>query len=331
VIISNTGQETSSVDVLVERSGLITTLELKGAESRTVSVAVGGRSEIPLRVVDADGNDVLREVVTADCPRPQIESSSTVSCISGEVLISVWNSGDAAGLVDVSTDTETVRDVKVRPGTVVVIGLPFDQGSSVVPVRLVALGGEQISTTDLSTGCGQTPPDTSVPCASVSVVVGSQAGTSIVSTSAPGDPWWVDAGPLPAGLVGAPEINASRSCAVPSAAFSVDCSAGTLGVRLSNAGSIATRIAVLVDGQAQGSGFDVGPGSSSDVSFAISDSNQVTLIEAGRVEPLTSFDLGCGSGEGVAKTVSYAVFSVTVLGTLLAMVFDPRKWLLFFR
>jgi len=330
--LSNRGEETASIDVLVERSGRVATVDLAGGQNQTVEVDTTGRSSVPLRVV-ADGEDILRSEIEINCAQPvieqpEIESSASVSCVTGEVLVIVWNRGAAAGIVAISNGESSLTDISVAAGSVIVAGLPLARSQTTANVSLTDAGGAELARHAISNPCGSAGSADIPPCSSVVVSKVDGSMPALISTPSPGESWWVDAGSVSAPGAGESGLSAARTCADPSADFIADCGSGSLQVVLSNGGSISTRLAVLIDGDPTGSTVDVSPGETITVDLEISDASRVAAVEAGRVEPLTTLEIDCGSGRAAPRT-AYAVFAFSIGGSLLAMVGDPRKlWFL---
>ncbi len=326
----NEGQETASLSVIVEQSGLIDTINLEGGRSRRVVIDLEGRSAIPLRVVDSTGVDILRRTIAPDCPSPDLAVSTTVSCTTNEILITVQNRGDAPAEIQAGLGDGGVDGVVVDPSETVVIGLPYDPGSRSETLRLtgtdslVAAGGEVLL------GCEPRPEATPSPCSSIYLSDPSASTTTILATPPPGEPWWTAADTIP-DLGSGNGIGASRSCAVPEVDFSPNCSIGTLTIRMSNTGSIPTRLVVLLDDDATGPAIDVGAGASMVTAMGISGAETVTVFEAGRVEPIASLRLSCDSGGKGLRTAAYAVFSLSVLTSILTASAGPRRLLMLFR
>jgi len=323
--LSNRGQEADSVSVIVERSGLVETVALSGGGSEQVSVNIGDRPSIPLRVVGGDGSDILRRTVRVGCPTPRLGVSKSVSCATNEVLVTVWNRGDAEGLVGARLgDGPGLDGVAVTPGNSVVMGLPYEPASGPQTLVLTGSASLEAASGEMLIGCQTGTPQSSSPCSSVSIVDSSASTTTIIPTPNPGNPWWVDAGPIPGSAT--PEgLNPLRSCATPEVDFSPNCSIGTLTIRMSNAGSIATRLVVLVDGEATSGGIDLAPGADTITATGISGAKTVDVVEAGRVEPVATLHLSCGSGGQGLRTAAYAVLSLSILTSLLSAVVDPKR------
>jgi len=333
VDLSNDGQEADSVSVIVEQSGLVDTVAIAGGQSERVAIDIGARSSIPLRVVAGDGSDVFRRSVPVDCPSPFLAVSTSVSCTTSEILVTVWNHGDAQGLVGARLDGAGVDGVAVESGRSAVIGLPFEPGSRLQTLSLTGSESLEAAGGEILIGCERGlrgAPQPTSPCSSVSIAGSSVSTTTIIPAPNRGHPWWVDAGWI-AGLSTSEGVNASRSCATPEVEFSPNCSIGTLTIRMSNVGSIATRLAVLIDGEASGGGIDLGPGADTITAAGISGARTVEVFEAGRAEPLATLHLSCGSGDHGLRTAAYAVFSMSILASLLSAVVDPRRMLAIFR
>jgi len=330
VNLSNDGQEADSVSVIVEQSGLVDTVALAGGKSERVSIDIEARSSIPLRVIGGDGSDILRRSVPVRCPSPYLSVSTSVSCTTNEILVTVSNHGDAEGSVDARLDGGGVDGVVVAPAGSVVIGLPFEPGSRSQTLGLTGSASLEAAGGEILIGCQTGATQSPSPCSSISIAASSVSTTTIIPTPSPGDPWWVDAGSI-AGPSPSEGVSASRSCATPEVEFSPNCSIGTLTIRMSNAGSIATRLVVLIDGEATGSGIDLAPGADTITAAGISGAGAVEVFEAGRVEPLATLHLSCGSGGDGLRTAAYALFSLSILTSLLSAVVDPRRLLAIFR
>jgi len=326
----NNGQETATLSVIVEQVGLIDTVDLGGAQSRRIAIDLRGRSTIPLRIVDSTGTDILRRDISPDCPRPDLEVSTSVSCATNEILITVWNHGDASVEIQAGLGGGSVDGVIVDPSQSVVIGLPYESGSRSQTFWLT--GAESLSTAggEVLIGCEPRPESEPSPCSSIYLTDSSASTTTILSTPAPGAPWWTTTGaildPNTAG-----EIGASRSCTVPEVEFLPDCSIGTLSIRLSNTGSIPTRLVVVLDGNTSGPAIDIAAGASSVTALGIAGAHTATVLEAGRVEPVATLSLSCGSGGNGLRTAAYAVFSLSILASLLTASEGPRRLLMIFR
>ncbi len=340
----NAGQESSVVDVLVERSGRVGRPLITGGETVIVNIDISGRSEIPLRVVAPDGTDILRQVVPIDCPRPDLRVSADVSCATGEILVNIWNRGDAPGSFDAMIGTTSLDGLVTEPGSVLVVGSPYPTQASAVPIRLIAADGTELAARDVGIGCGSGsvpvrpldsgaaspgPPGSTSPCSSVAVLVGENSVAKVATTPNPGSVWSVKVDGIGADMADGAVVASVRACAAPAAEFSVNCSADLVRINMSNSGSISTRLAVLVDGQPAIPGFDIAAGGTRIVSLDISEAHEVRVIEAGRAGSVASLIVSC-SGGGAATTAAHAVFAVSILGTLLAVV-DPRRLLLLVR
>ncbi len=324
----NEGQETAHLSVIVEQSGLIDTVDLEGGNSRQIVIDLNGRSTIPLRVVGSTGDDVLRRTITAGCPSADLAVSTTVSCTTNEILITVRNRGDAPAEMQAGLGNGGVEGVVVDPSQTVVIGLPYEPGSRSETLRLtgtdslISAGGEVLI------GCEPRPETAPSPCSSIYLTDPSASTTTILPTPPPGEPWWTAADTIPDLGDG---IGASRSCAVPEVDFSPNCSIGTLTIRMSNTGSIPTRLVVLLDDDATGPAIDVAAGASMMTALGISGADTVTVFEAGRVQPIASLRLSCDSGGKGLRTAAYAVFSLSVLTSILTASTGPRRLLMLFR
>jgi len=223
-----------------------------------------------------------------------------------------------------------LEGIVVEPGDSVVMGLPYEPASG--PKTLVLIGSDSLEAAigEMLIGCQTGAPQSPAPCSSVSIVDSSASTTTIIPTPNPGNSWWVDAGPITGSAT--PEgLSTLRSCATPVVEFSPNCSIGTLTIRMANAGSIATRLVVLVDGEATGGGIDLAPGSDTTTATGISGAKTVEVVEAGRVEPLATLHLSCGSGGQGLRTAAYAVFSLSILTSLLSAVVDPKRLMAIFR
>ncbi len=326
VDLVNRGQEAATVDVLVERSGRIAQVSLDGGGSATVDIDTNGVDSVPLRLVSADGVDILRQSISVDCPRPNLGSTATVSCVSGEILVTVWNQGDASVSFDVVAGRDSVANVDLGPGSVVVVGFPLPEGSTATPLRLLDAGGVDLHHSEVENSCEATPAELQAPCTSVVVANPATGESDLLTVAAPGGPWAANAsGTLIEGSDG-PSLVADRSCAVPAAEFTVDCPAGAAQVDLSNSGSISSRLLVLVDDRPGDSGFDLAPGTSRSVTLDIDGAREVSVIEAGRAEALAAVSLDCSRGEaGAAASAAQTVLAVSILGTLAAVLVDRRK------
>jgi len=183
-----------------------------------------------------------------------------------------------------------------------------------------------------SSGSGPVPLGSPSPCSSVAVSVGGDGAAGVATTPNPGSAWSVSVDGIDPGEADGAAVTSSRSCAAPVAEFSVDCSAGSARIKMSNRGSIPTRLAVLVDDQPAVPGFDLAPGGSRLVSVDVSEAHVLRVIEAGRAGSVASLTISCqrGGGGGAATTAAHAVFAASILGTLLAVV-DPRRLLLLVR
>jgi len=88
---------------------------------------------------------------------------------------------------------------------------------------------------------------------------------------------------------------------------------------------------VLIDGEATGSGVDLGPGADTITAAGISGARTIEVFEAGRAQALETLHLSCGSGDHGLRTAAYAVFSLSILTSLLSAVVDPKRLLAIFR
>jgi len=242
----------------------------------------------------------------------------------------VQNAGDAAGSIDAHLDGQGVEGVVVAPGGSTVIGLPFRPGTTSRNLQLAGTPSLEAFSGEILIGCESGATGLLAPCSSISISSSTPSTTSIISAPTPGGPWWIETGAInePGPMS---QAEASRSCATPDVEFSANCAFDTLTIRMSNTGSIATRLVVLVDDEATGSGFDLSPGADAVTSVDISGAKVVHVFESGRVEPLAMLRLSCGSGGKGLRTAAYAVFSLSVLASLLSAAVDPRRLLSIFR
>ncbi len=70
--LGNNGGDLAQLTVLHERVEVVAEIELAVGDVEEVTIPLGGADSVPVRVVDADGNDVVRVEVENVCPDPDL-------------------------------------------------------------------------------------------------------------------------------------------------------------------------------------------------------------------------------------------------------------------
>jgi len=138
----NDGGEPLELSVFEEQQALLGEVTLPGGSGADFVAAITA-TEIPIRIVDGDGNDVLRQIVSHDCRSSEIAAELALACPSGELQLRLVNPGDEAGQVSVSAPDSAAARIELDPGAEITLVRSIDVGA---PVDVVVLGsyGESV-------------------------------------------------------------------------------------------------------------------------------------------------------------------------------------------
>jgi hypothetical protein len=119
IAIENTGGDRVVVRTFAEQVALLGSVDLGAGERAVYETEILGAA-VPVRVVAADGTDILRTEVEHGCTEPDVEASVSLACPAAEVELRLSNPTDEPRVVTVESGGEAIT-VSLPAGDEVVL------------------------------------------------------------------------------------------------------------------------------------------------------------------------------------------------------------------
>jgi hypothetical protein len=290
--LGNNGGDQAQLTVLHERVEVVAEIELAVGDVEEVTIPLGGADSVPVRVVDADGNDVVRVEVENVCPDPDLPGDDQTD-LTEEGDVEDGSGGRSVARIDCASIDVVSGDQ--RGGDV---GSGEASSADVFDVAVEIDGTVLIDGT--ASGRARIPVVPGVPTRIIVSESGSDTPAEIVT-------------PL------------AQECAEVGVIVEPDCTLSSAEVSVQRDGIGRERFVVLLDGALAGVLAIDGTGTGT-VPVALGDGPaELSVSRSMSAAPIVVGTLSCERDDGVAGSLAASLVVIAVIASAAAVVPWPSK------